>query len=222
MASPQARPTTSLTTWFAFTCCVDGAPPDPGACPPARGELCADYPPPAAGVALADFTAMTRSLAGLGALLLTSATLFTALKWVGAAYLVDLLGIKLGVRRRQLPDLGSELRPYRMRCISGHAFVVTALNPKSLAFFVAFVPQFIDHDNRHPAAARDHLGGDLRDACRAERTGLSRSPPTSSPHSVGRRRSSGWPNRTGGLPRRHGGGDRRDQPETDASELFCV
>jgi threonine/homoserine/homoserine lactone efflux protein len=33
-----------------------------------------------------------------------------------------------------------------MRGIFGHAFLVTALNPKSIAFFVAFVPQFIDND----------------------------------------------------------------------------
>src|SRR5271167_2776694 len=47
-----------------------------------------------AGVALGDFTAMTASMLGLGALLATSAALFTGLKWVGAAYLV-FLGIKL-------------------------------------------------------------------------------------------------------------------------------
>src|SRR5450755_2853389 len=47
-----------------------------------------------AGVALGDFTAMTASMLGLGAMLATSAALFTVLKWVGAIYLVY-LGIKL-------------------------------------------------------------------------------------------------------------------------------
>src|SRR5690606_1925655 len=47
-----------------------------------------------AGVTLGDFTAMTASMLGLGALLATSAAVFTVLKWAGAAYLVW-LGIKL-------------------------------------------------------------------------------------------------------------------------------
>lgn len=98
----------------------------------------------AAGVALGDLTAMTLSLAGLGALMLASATLFTVLKWAGAAYLVY-LGIRLWRSEPALPET-ADLPQAPVRGIFGHAFVVTALNPKSIAFFVAFVPQFIDHD----------------------------------------------------------------------------
>ena len=99
----------------------------------------------AAGVALGDFVAMTLSLAGLGALLAASAGLFTALKWIGAAYLVY-LGIRLWRARPELPDVAAGAPEKSVRGIFGHAFLVTALNPKSIAFFVAFVPQFIAHD----------------------------------------------------------------------------
>lgn len=96
-----------------------------------------------AGVALGDFIAMTASLAGLGALVLASATVFTALKWVGAAYLVY-LGVKLflGASSATLGDVaGAKSLP--SRGIFNHATAVTALNPKSIVFFIAFVPQFI-------------------------------------------------------------------------------
>ena len=96
-----------------------------------------------AGVALGDFTAMTASMLGLGALLATSAAIFTVLKWAGAAYLVW-LGIKLWrapVADTSAPDAGEAPveRPIR---IFFHTYVVTALNPKSIVFFVAFLPQF--------------------------------------------------------------------------------
>lgn len=96
-----------------------------------------------AGVALGDFTAMTASMLGLGALLATSAAIFTVLKWVGAAYLVW-LGIKLWRAPVSLGAEGeapAEGKPFR---IFAHAYVVTALNPKSIVFFVAFLPQFLD------------------------------------------------------------------------------
>jgi threonine/homoserine/homoserine lactone efflux protein len=44
--------------------------------------------PMAVGVALGDFTAMTHSMLGIGALLAASATVFTLLKSLGATYLV--------------------------------------------------------------------------------------------------------------------------------------
>lgn len=100
-----------------------------------------------AGVALGDFTAMTASMLGLGALLATSAALFVALKWVGAAYLIY-LGAKLW-RAPTASEAQAEgtaprtsERPLRVFL---HAYVVTALNPKSIIFFVAFLPQFLNH-----------------------------------------------------------------------------
>lgn len=95
-----------------------------------------------AGVALGDFTAMTLSLAGLGAVLAASATLFTVLKWIGAAYLIY-LGIRLWRAEPTIDDGGpSSAKP--AGAILWHAFAVTALNPKGILFFVAFVPQFIN------------------------------------------------------------------------------
>ena len=99
-----------------------------------------------AGVALGDFTAMTASMLGLGALLAASAAIFTGLKWIGAAYLIY-LGIKLwrvpvsaNASEAEEGETSKE-RPFR---IFLHTYAVTALNPKSIIFFVAFLPQFLD------------------------------------------------------------------------------
>ena len=98
--------------------------------------------PMAVGVALGDFTAMTLSMLGVGALLAASAGFFTVLRWFGAAYLIW-LGVKLwragGVFDAEpRTDFASAAR------MLGHAWLVTALNPKSITFFVAFLPQFLD------------------------------------------------------------------------------
>ncbi|MFY8116153.1 MAG: LysE family translocator [Rhabdaerophilum sp.] len=98
--------------------------------------------PMAAGVALGDFTAMTLSMLGIGALLMTSAGVFTVLKWAGAAYLVW-LGIKL-FRAGGTLEARAETRPGSRLKMLSHAWLVTALNPKSITFFVAFLPQFLD------------------------------------------------------------------------------
>ncbi|MBP1852351.1 LysE family translocator [Rhizobium halophytocola] len=99
----------------------------------------------ATGVVFGDFLAMTASILGLGALLAASADLYGILRLIGGAYLVY-----LGIRLWRAPvgddpiadnDNLPEESPLR---ILFHAFAVTALNPKSIVFFVAFVPQFID------------------------------------------------------------------------------
>ena len=96
------------------------------------------------GVALGDFTAMTASLLGAGAILAASATLFTVLKLAGAAYLIW-LGIQLW---RAKPSLdcaeGGKFAEARGARMFWNSYAVTALNPKSILFFITFVPQFID------------------------------------------------------------------------------
>lgn len=98
----------------------------------------------ATGVGLGDLTALCLSLAGLGAVLAASAAAFSVLKWVGAAYLIY-LGIRMWRQGGSLsPEEGG--RALSGLAMLGRAYVVTALNPKSIIFFVAFLPQFIRLD----------------------------------------------------------------------------
>lgn len=99
--------------------------------------------PLVAGVALGDCTALALSLLGLGALLATSAIWFTVVKLAGGLYLLY-LGIKL--LHSDISPVDSPLHPApssRWRLFL-NTYFVTALNPKGIVFFVAFLPQFID------------------------------------------------------------------------------
>jgi len=93
--------------------------------------------PTIAGVALGDALALSALLAGLGGLLAASAAAFTAAKWLGAAYL-----IWFGVRLWRGP-MGQAVGP-PVRNAFRDAFLVTVLNPRSIAFFVACLPQFLN------------------------------------------------------------------------------
>ncbi|MEP4377562.1 MAG: LysE family translocator [Alphaproteobacteria bacterium] len=98
------------------------------------------------GVALGDFTAMTLSLLGAGAILAASAAMFTALKLAGAAYLVW-LGIRMWRASSNTPTppgRAAGAAPGGWFRMFANAYIVTALNPKGIVFFVAFVPQFVD------------------------------------------------------------------------------
>ena len=99
--------------------------------------------PTTAGVVAGDALAVTVTLVGLGALLAASATLFEVLKWLGAAYLVW-LGIRTLMEKPHGAGEAVAKPAASSRRLAGRAFIVTALNPKSIAFFVAFLPQFVD------------------------------------------------------------------------------
>ena len=83
---------------------------------------------------------------GVSAIVLASAELFTALKFVGAAYLVW-MGVRtfLSARQDALTALsGRTLPPVGTSKAFREGMMVEALNPKTAAFFLAFIPQFVD------------------------------------------------------------------------------
>lgn len=83
----------------------------------------------------------TASVLGLSALLVASATAFTVVKILGAAYLVY-LGVRAIFSRGMIstPESGAPLSDRR---IFTQAFVMNVLNPKVALFFLAFLPQFV-------------------------------------------------------------------------------
>ena len=98
--------------------------------------------PLVAAVALGDSTALVLSLVGLGALLATSALWFTLVKWAGGLYLLY-LGIKLlRAGGSPLQATAADAGASRWKLFA-NTYLVTALNPKGIVFFVAFLPQFI-------------------------------------------------------------------------------
>ncbi len=98
--------------------------------------------PLVAAVALGDCTALALSLVGLGSLLAASAFWFTVVKWVGGSYLLY-LGFKLlraGVADTGPATVAAPDSPARLFL---NTYLVTALNPKGIVFFIAFLPQFL-------------------------------------------------------------------------------
>ena len=91
---------------------------------------------------------------GVSAIVLASAELFTALKLIGAAYLVW-LGVRTFQSARRDASTGwngrSAAPPIGPRRAFREGVLVEALNPKTAAFFLAFIPQFIDPTQGHVA-----------------------------------------------------------------------
>lgn len=84
------------------------------------------------------------SAMGLGALLLASRPVFTAIQWVGAAYLVY-LGLRMVLSRTpQAPEAPHATTPTRHAGVFWGGFFTQIANPKAIIFFAALLPQFID------------------------------------------------------------------------------
>jgi threonine/homoserine/homoserine lactone efflux protein len=96
-----------------------------------------------AGIHLGSVVHITAAVAGLSALIVSSAIAFSAVKYAGAAYLVY-----VGIRKLLGKDEPEtvERAPRSARRVFGRGVLVNVLNPKTALFFLAFMPQFVDPD----------------------------------------------------------------------------
>jgi len=117
----------------------------------------------ALGITAGCFVHIFAAALGVSALLATSATAFTVLKWAGALYLLY-VGVQL--LRSQVPTIMNSIaidpintRDRSLKSIFFKGFWTNVLNPKVALFFLAFVPQFIAPDAPNKPLAFVLLGG---------------------------------------------------------------
>ena len=98
----------------------------------------------AGGLGIGNFTHVIAAALGLSALVVSSALAFSAVKYIGAAYLIY-LGIQTLRSSREPSETAEPANTSAIREFQ-RGIVVNTFNPKVAVFFLAFVPQFIDPD----------------------------------------------------------------------------
>jgi len=94
------------------------------------------------GITTGTIVHITAATIGLSSLVLASKVAFDAVRYVGAAYLI-LLGVRRLLTRGQ--EVAAGARPPRtLRRLYTQGLVVNLLNPKTIVFIFAFIPQFVD------------------------------------------------------------------------------
>lgn len=99
------------------------------------------------GIESGEVVWLAATATGLAALLATSAAALGVLRWAGAAYLVF-----LGVRRlltRGAEEALDGQTPHSLRRTYTQGVIVNLLNPKTIVFIFAFIPQFVDVEQGH-------------------------------------------------------------------------
>ena len=114
------------------------------------------------GITAGCFVHVFAAAVGVSALLAASATAFTVLKWVGAAYLLW-VGVRLLFAKAAagMPGFAARNPAYETQslwAVFRGGFLTNVLNPKVAIFFLAFVPQFIAPDAPNKALAFILLG----------------------------------------------------------------
>ncbi|MDQ1685688.1 MAG: hypothetical protein QOC82_2425, partial [Frankiaceae bacterium] len=105
------------------------------------------------GVHLGTLVHVAAAALGLSALLVSSATAFSVVKYVGAAYLIGLGLHRLASPPAAVPAKDPLASSRSVRSALAQGAVVNVLNPKVALFFLAFLPPFID-PHRGPVATQ--------------------------------------------------------------------
>ena len=101
------------------------------------------------GGAVGSFTAAAAVAVGVGAIVQTSAVIYTVIKLAGAAYLIY-LGVQAIRHRRALREaFAAQAVPIHGGRTLVQGFVVGVTNPKTVVFFAAILPQFVDPSAGH-------------------------------------------------------------------------
>jgi len=118
-----------------------------------KAGLCAAF-----GINLGAYVHLIAALTGLSAILLTSATAFLVVKWIGAAYLI-FLGIQtLRSKSTLIPVDGTSAKAQSGLHIFWQGFLSDVLNPKVAIFYLALFPQFVGTDVTNPISQLLILG----------------------------------------------------------------
>ncbi len=110
----------------------------------------------AMGIAVGTLVHVAAATLGLSALLVSSASAFTLVKYAGAAYLIY-LGIRT-LRGGDAATLDPSRDPVSLHRVFGQGVLVNLLNPKTALFFLAFLPQFVDPSRGHATLQIFELG----------------------------------------------------------------
>ncbi|WP_322044281.1 LysE family translocator [Paraburkholderia sp. J67] len=114
--------------------------------------LCAAF-----GINLGAYVHLLAAVTGLSALILASATAFTAVKWMGAAYLLY-LGVGALRSKGNVAFAAGDVRPSALQRIFWQGFLNDVLNPKVALFYVALLPQFMSAQDPAPVTHLIALG----------------------------------------------------------------
>ena len=147
----------TVSNWFAFAIAsaLMGIIPGPGVASIVgyalnsgrRSALAA-----VGGMASGNLLAITVSVAGAGAVLAASAIGFTILKWAGAVYLIG-LGVFAITHSRSDRQVELRSQPISPRTAYLGTLAIATFHPKTIIFFVAFVPQFIQREGSYVSQA---------------------------------------------------------------------